>query len=166
MTDSFFQYFRGELRNRAHQSHPSFSALLSYAEGEIAEDPEGVSAHVVTCAPCQRELAEIRAELGLIERAMPKLLELPTRRKSLGDRWRDLRHVVAGQLWKRPAVYGHTLAYATAALLLIALNFNQLRPSGEPGYQGGGGIWWVQWPLLIWGAVLLWHGYRAWRRGR
>jgi hypothetical protein len=30
--------------------------------------------------------------------------------------------------------------------------------------QGGGAGWWVQWPLLVWAALLLWHGYRVWRR--
>ena len=68
------------------------------------------------------------------------------------------------KLLPRPVFYGHVVAYATVALLLVLLNLGQLQISAEPGWQGGGAGWWVQWPLLVWAALLLWHGYRVWRR--
>jgi|FaiFalDrversion2_1042247.scaffolds.fasta_scaffold03625_1 hypothetical protein len=157
--DIFARSLHGELRELAHTAHPSFAQLLSYAQHERTE---WVSAHVVTCGQCQQELHKIRVELAALEEALPQLAPRPA--PSLVERLKTLWQGWSQKLLPRPVFYGHVVAYATAALLLVLLNLGQLQISAEPGLQGGGAGWWVQWPLLVWAALLLWHGYRVWRR--
>ncbi len=159
--DIFARSLHGELRELAHTAHPSFAQLLSYAQHDRTER---LSAHVVTCAHCQQELQKIRAELAALERAWPRLAPRPIAAPSLTEHLKALWQRWSQKLLPRPVFYGHVVAYATAALLLVFLNLGQLQVPPESGFQGDGANWWAQWPLLVWGVVLLWHGYRVWRR--
>lgn len=159
--DIFARSLHGELRDRAHTAHPSFAQLLRYAQHERTER---LSAHVVTCAHCQQELSVIRAELTVLERVLPNLALREDRAPSPAEQWGRLWRVWRERLEHKPIFYGHVVAYATAAVLLIALNLSQFQIPQEPGFLGGGGVWWAQWPLFVWAALLLWHGYRVWRR--
>ncbi len=168
MNDLFEQGLRGELREREFFSHPSFAALFSYAQGcrggPLTVEFDRVSAHVVGCRRCQEELATMRYELAALERALSRLARASLARPSILERLRALGATISERLWGRPALYGHVAVYATAALLLIALNLSQLWVAEEPGFQGGGGVWWVQWPLLAWGGLLIIHLWRSWKR--
>ncbi|MCS6936140.1 MAG: 2TM domain-containing protein [Candidatus Bipolaricaulota bacterium] len=163
--DLFEQGLRGELRERVLRSHPSFAKLLSYAQDDLeAPERRRVSAHLVGCRRCQEELVAIRSELVVLERALPKLRPVSAPSMGVSERLRALGNSLSERLWGRPAVYAHVAVYATAAVVLVLLNLSQLAVPSEPGVQGGGGVWWVQWPLLGWGALVLWHSYRVWRR--
>jgi anti-sigma factor RsiW len=169
MNDLFERGLRGELREREFFSHPSFAELFRYAQGR-GDSPLGaeasefarVSAHVVGCRRCQQELATLRYELAALSEALPRLGHQAFARPSVLERLRAA--VRREELWGRPALYGHLFVYATAALLLIALNLSQLRGVEDPGYQGGAASWWVQWPLLAWGVLLAVHLWKGWRR--
>jgi hypothetical protein len=51
------------------------------------------------------------------------------------------------------AFYIHALVYAVVITMLIVINLL----SGD-GWKGN---WWVQWPAMTWGAVLILHGIFA-----
>lgn len=164
--DLLEQSLRGELRERAYSNHPSFAMLFSYARHELeAPERRRVSAHLVGCRRCQEELTAVRFELATLDQALPRLAQEPLSTAGMIERLRALWRSLIERLWRRPALYGHAAAYATVALLLIVLNLQQLQIAAEPGFQGGEASWWVQWPLLAWGAALLGHGYRVWRQG-
>ncbi|MCS6903465.1 MAG: 2TM domain-containing protein [Candidatus Bipolaricaulota bacterium] len=163
--DLFEQSLHGELRERRFRSHPSFAKLLSYAQHELeALERRRVSAHLVGCRRCQEEFVTIQSELRVLERALPKLRPVSALSMGVVERLRALGNSLGERLWGRPAVYAHVAAYATAAVVLVWLNLSQLGIPSEPGVQGGGGVWWVQWPLIVWGLLVLGHGYRVWRR--
>lgn len=161
--DLFEEHLRGELRVRLFEHHPSFAMLLSYAQRELeASERRRVSVHIVGCQRCQEELATVRSELAVLERALPQLGRAPA--PGVLERLRALTGSFGERIWGRPAFYGHVVVYATATVILVLLNLFQMGIPREPGVQGGGGVWWVQWPLVVWAALLVWHGYRVWRR--
>lgn len=165
MNDLFEQGLRGELRERQYISHPSFAVLFGYAQSALEAPERGrVSAHIARCRRCQEEVVAIRFELAALERALPRLGREALAQPSGLARLRAFGAAITEKLWGRPALYGHVAVYATAALVLIALNFDQLQSAAGPGYQGGGGVWWVQWPLLAWGGLLIIHLWRSWKR--
>lgn len=165
--DIFEQSLHGELREREYISHPSFAMLFSYAQSDLeAPERRRVNAHIVSCRRCQEELATIRVEWSALERVLPRLARasLSASAPSVIERLRALGAAITEKFWGRPAFYGHVAAYATAAVLLIALNLYQLQISEAPGFQGGGGVWWAQWPLLAWGVLLAGHLWKSRKR--
>ncbi|MBI1744756.1 2TM domain-containing protein [Candidatus Acetothermia bacterium] len=164
--DIFEQSLRGELREIAHSSHPSFAMLFSHAQQNLEASQQGsLMAHVVSCARCQRELQTIREELTVLDQALPQFLrqsmeEKPSpviRETNLWQRWWQ-------SIRAHPFFYVHVSTYAAAAAVLIAFNRSQMCfPTPSIGCPQSSVSWWVQWFLVPWGLLLAAHIWKTFK---
>lgn len=174
----FEEVFRGELEWIQRESHPSFQTLMGFVVGELDEGLlSRISVHAATCRQCSNEIRSIREELGVLDEVLPEILILrkeEEREKAVG-KIKRLEVVASVTSWlkafkiknllTRPAFYAHLGAYATATAILLALNIIQDPIPPEPGLAAvGEKIWWFQWPVLLWGILVAWHGIKAFIR--
>lgn len=175
-----------EVLDETSSKHPSHTLLTAYVYDQLdTAEAARLSVHITRCGACHREVAQLRAELGSVEREFEAVTasESPfsarspiqidhkherTIGSSVRNRLLRWQQELAERLQNRRAWVGHAAAFAAASIAALLLNWQALQaPQTTSPYtstQGASGVWWAPWVVGLWALVVIVHGIVVWRK--
>ena len=175
-----------EVLDETSSKHPSHTLLTAYVYDQLdAAEAARLSVHITKCGACHREVAQLRAELGSVEREFEAVTAsqssfsarsaVQTDQQHAGpvgapvrNRLRRWRQELTERLQHRRAWVGHAAAFAAASVAALFVNWQALQaPQTTSPYtspQGASGVWWAPWVVGFWAFVVIVHGIVVWRK--